>query len=152
MKKPLLAVFLVWLVGPIGLMYVGKRKFWPALAEVIGILILGAITSDIVLVVAQIIYMVIAYNEAKRINERLAKEQEEVFSQSAPAIETIDIDIGEVKENSCPNCSQTVPDNAMFCPKCGQKLASLCPNCKKPIQSSAVFCGFCGSKLPVPQS
>ena len=147
----MLAVFLVWLVGPIGLMYAGKRKFWPALAEVIGILILGAITSGIVLVVAQIIYMVIAYNEAKRINERLAKEQEEVFSQSAPAIETIDIDIGEVKKTHAQIAHKQYLIMPCFTPNVVRSWQASAPTAK-PIQSSAVFCGFCGSKLPVPQS
>ncbi|NLM36911.1 MAG: zinc ribbon domain-containing protein [Firmicutes bacterium] len=145
MKKPLLAVFLVWLAGPIGLMYVNKRKFWPAFFEYIGVIILGIITSGFALLVAQIIYMVIAYTEAKKINNALAGTESEIFSQPASAFEPMLTN--EAKENLCPNCAQEVPDHAHFCPACGQKLANYCPNCKKLTQASALYCGFCGTKL-----
>ena len=75
---------------------------------------------------------------------------------------------------TCPNCGQTLPDDAMFCGNCGTPLSqqsqsepqasqpdieqpkqetppsqpdSFCPNCGERIQGSAPFCPNCGTRL-----
>lgn len=47
----------------------------------------------------------------------------------------------------CSGCGAIVPDEAMFCSKCGQKLNKICPNCSVPLNSDAEFCHKCGTKI-----
>ncbi|MCE7737087.1 MAG: AAA family ATPase [Candidatus Heimdallarchaeota archaeon] len=47
----------------------------------------------------------------------------------------------------CHNCQTTLPNDAMFCLKCGHKQNKLCHNCQHELPSEAVFCLKCGAKV-----
>ena len=49
----------------------------------------------------------------------------------------------------CRKCSETIPDEAIFCPSCGAKTDGTvpCPKCNKPIPDSSIFCIFCGERI-----
>ena len=62
---------------------------------------------------------------------------------------------------ACPSCGAMVTLDAMYCPSCGDNLATLkenyriCPRCNVYYHSDYAFCETCGSKteaLPLPQS
>lgn len=49
---------------------------------------------------------------------------------------------------TCPNCHQSVPQDAKFCPHCGQSLTNRhCTNCGAEIPPGANFCPKCGTKV-----
>ncbi len=50
---------------------------------------------------------------------------------------------------TCPECHQTVPRQARFCPYCGHQLVIInkCPNCGKNLPPNARFCPRCGTKM-----
>ena len=77
--------------------------------------------------------------------------------------ESVETESTVATENKCPNCRNTIGDNA-FCTNCGTKIEreintyteekpivkeepTLCPNCNNPITLDAVFCVNCGFKL-----
>ena len=47
-----------------------------------------------------------------------------------------------------------MPDDARFCPECGQKAgsATLCPHCGGPLGAQDRFCIHCGHAVPLPQA
>jgi len=49
----------------------------------------------------------------------------------------------------CPDCKQTVPGDAGFCPYCGHQIMVLeqCGECGKNISLNAKFCPKCGTKV-----
>lgn len=49
----------------------------------------------------------------------------------------------------CAKCSSDIPDNAKFCPNCGEKvsLERFCTECGSKISANAKFCPECGNKL-----
>lgn len=49
----------------------------------------------------------------------------------------------------CPDCSQTIPHDAGFCPFCGHQIMifSQCTSCGKNLSPSARFCPKCGIKI-----
>ena len=57
---------------------------------------------------------------------------------------------------TCPNCGESLPDNARFCGKCATPLMSeeafegllKCPNCFSPLTPYATRCSMCGYQLP----
>lgn len=69
----------------------------------------------------------------------------------------------------CPNCGKEIPDDAVFCPECGQMISSLrneedvvavepgidsnkrkyCPNCGELIPDDADFCPECGQAVSI---
>ena len=53
------------------------------------------------------------------------------------------------QETSCPDCKQTIPLDAKFCPQCGhqQLVFSQCDECGKNLTPSAKFCSRCGKKV-----
>jgi membrane protease subunit (stomatin/prohibitin family) len=59
--------------------------------------------------------------------------------KSAPASNT----------QQCPDCKQTVPGDAGFCPYCGHQIMVLeqCQSCGKNISLNAKFCPKCGTKV-----
>lgn len=54
----------------------------------------------------------------------------------------------------CNNCGQNVPDDSLFCPKCGTKVtAARCTGCGAVLTADAKFCSNCGTPAgndPVP--
>ena len=50
---------------------------------------------------------------------------------------------------NCDKCEAELPDEAMFCLKCGNKLQKkiICPKCDKELPSESVFCFMCGENL-----
>ena len=55
--------------------------------------------------------------------------------------------------NNCNYCKATVPDGAVYCLQCGQKIvypppasASFCSKCGNPLALDHEFCGKCGAK------
>ncbi|MBE5803270.1 MAG: zinc ribbon domain-containing protein [Clostridiales bacterium] len=52
---------------------------------------------------------------------------------------------------SCPKCGNAVADNALFCVKCGTKLAAeaprFCNQCGTKLAENALFCSHCGNKV-----
>ena len=55
----------------------------------------------------------------------------------------------------CSNCNAWIPDDALFCSECGQKVApasfapqsqGFCPECGTPLLSDDMFCGGCGAR------
>ncbi|MDO4313559.1 MAG: YARHG domain-containing protein [Eubacteriales bacterium] len=48
----------------------------------------------------------------------------------------------------CQYCNQEIPEDAVFCPECGQKQGiSVCPECGEPVEEGAAFCAECGAKI-----
>ncbi len=49
----------------------------------------------------------------------------------------------------CPNCGAANPAGALFCDRCGTRLAEkkVCPNCGAELDGDEVFCPACGEKL-----
>ena len=47
---------------------------------------------------------------------------------------------------ACPECQNTIPANAKFCPACGHQLLvfTVCANCGKNLTPNAKFCSRCG--------
>ena len=56
---------------------------------------------------------------------------------------------GGRQETSCPDCKQTIPLDAKFCPQCGhqQLVFSQCDECGKNLTPTAKFCSRCGKKV-----
>ena len=59
----------------------------------------------------------------------------------------------------CSNCNAWLPDDAIFCSECGQKMepvqskeagSAFCAGCGMPLPEGAVFCGNCGTRNDVP--
>lgn len=53
----------------------------------------------------------------------------------------------EQKKVTCPDCSNTIAEDARFCPLCGhqQVILSKCSNCSKNLAPNARFCSKCGT-------
>lgn len=48
----------------------------------------------------------------------------------------------------CKKCSATLPDDSVFCNKCGSRLDGKkhCIACEKIIEEGSIFCSYCGAK------
>lgn len=46
----------------------------------------------------------------------------------------------------CPKCGNILPNNSVFCGKCGAK-SGICPTCNAPLSNGASFCGNCGAQI-----
>ena len=75
-------------------------------------------------------------------------------------IEELRKKIVELKEVVlCPGCGVELPQETLFCPKCGTKqlppkqkeeekaVENCCPACKKEVEPGTVFCPYCGNKI-----
>ena len=53
---------------------------------------------------------------------------------------------GTPETTSCPECQNTIPMDAKFCPRCGHQLVvfNQCSNCGKNLTPNAQFCSRCG--------
>lgn len=47
----------------------------------------------------------------------------------------------------CTSCGAKVPEDAMFCSKCGQRLVRCCSNCNTVLSTDSLFCHKCGTKI-----
>jgi membrane protease subunit (stomatin/prohibitin family) len=56
------------------------------------------------------------------------------------------VSAGAAAELQCPECHNTIPRDARFCPLCGHQLVVLlqCANCGKNLTPQAKFCSRCG--------
>ena len=53
----------------------------------------------------------------------------------------------KVETMICYNCSEIIPDNSKFCPKCGRKLFTTCPKCGNIFSSEYPICNQCGTDI-----
>lgn len=51
---------------------------------------------------------------------------------------------------ACQNCGYSMPDDSMFCPKCGSKQSLICRKCGKELIKGAAFCAHCGTPINSP--
>jgi hypothetical protein len=49
--------------------------------------------------------------------------------------------------NNCPNCAKSLPDEASFCPDCGESLEHTCRNCGESVPARANFCPNCREEI-----
>ncbi len=52
---------------------------------------------------------------------------------------------------TCNQCGFSVPDDSLFCPKCGNKIeVHRCANCGRTLKNDEAFCPSCGTAYGVP--
>ncbi len=49
----------------------------------------------------------------------------------------------------CRHCSEAIPDDSVFCLRCGSRQERVCPNCEKGLAPDAAFCSACGHDLSI---
>ena len=97
------------------------------------------------------------------LNEKINEKEILITSIKAEKSPSLEIPTQQsVPINPCPNCSNDVPELALFCPSCGSQMPQIskpqskevisqttqCDNCGFAIPLNAVFCPDCGQKNP----
>lgn len=75
---------------------------------------------------------------ATKTGEKLMRSNSDLF----------DDDEDEVKKLVCPKCHAVLPQESIFCFKCGTRVSEpVCPKCGAKVSSEMAFCPKCGGKL-----
>jgi len=53
----------------------------------------------------------------------------------------------QVATHPCPQCSEPVQEDFVFCPRCGAELLTACPECHRALDASWTHCAYCGADL-----
>lgn len=82
-------------------------------------------------------------------NQTSQTQNNQTLNQASQTLPVSQDSSKQVEKRFCPNCGNEVPDGALFCMKCGTKLAEehCCPNCGAKLDSEALFCMKCGTKV-----
>ncbi len=48
---------------------------------------------------------------------------------------------------NCIKCNREIPEDSVFCPFCGEKVAAACSACGAELIDDSEFCRFCGAKV-----
>jgi len=111
----------------------------------------------------------IKHVELTRLCDRINELRSDLEQQKADLAELKVTPAPKVTMVKCPRCQTRVPDNAEFCPKCGERLQELeskkpaeakprvivrmrCPKCKTILPQEGDFCPKCGVKIKRPQT
>lgn len=74
-----------------------------------------------------------------------------VAAQSAPTPEPSKPEPSKPPSQACGGCAKPLPDDASFCPNCGQpRAASQCQRCQAALKPGSHFCGSCGMAVGGP--
>lgn len=101
------------------------------------------------------IYVKKYYAETELLFQELVGQAREAESN----IEVYNAKIQEIKKvDTCPNCGNEIPTDAVFCMRCGTRLISeshvekaeegkKCKNCGRLLEDGVMFCTYCGTPV-----
>lgn len=101
------------------------------------------------------IYVKKYYAETELLFQELVGQAREAESN----IEAYNAKIQEIKKvDTCPNCGNEIPTDAVFCMRCGTRLISeshvekaeegkKCKNCGRLLEDGVMFCTYCGTPV-----
>ena len=100
------------------------------------------------------IYVKKYYAETELLFQELVGQAREAESN----IEAYNAKIQEIKKvDTCPNCGNEIPTDAVFCMRCGTRLISeshvekeegkKCKNCGRLLEDGVMFCTYCGTPI-----
>ena len=101
------------------------------------------------------IYVKKYYAETELLFQELVGQAREAESN----IEAYNAKIQEIKKvDTCPNCGNEIPKDAVFCMRCGTRLISeshvekaeegkKCKNCGRLLEDGVMFCTYCGTPI-----
>ena len=92
----------------------------------------------------------IAVYENRKAEEQ--SEYEEFFEKIKDKQQLIDAETNKLQGKICQKCGSLLTREALFCPKCGEKVVEQdhestkqCPSCGAQLRESAKFCVNCGA-------